>query len=218
MLPEWENPTDAMTQNVPNAQAGTDSPANTVSNTTSMPSLQLASVEQAIRDIELAAQELFRVHVSWWDFYNKILGPQGMVRSRLVSEEQYAQFRRSPAYARIQRMLANLCRRRERGRRGQPIKIITVRVPESIHKALAGEASKLGISINQLCVAKLLQILEPDALEPLTSRSSAQARYSVRPAGTVGFKAASITETERTASHPGESSQENAGQSGTGAE
>ena len=35
------------------------------------------------------------------------------------------------------------------------MKQLTIRVPDSLHRELAGEAKKEGVSLNQLCVIKL---------------------------------------------------------------
>jgi predicted HicB family RNase H-like nuclease len=38
---------------------------------------------------------------------------------------------------------------------GDRLKTIIVRVPDSLHRELKGEAKKEGVSLNQLCLAKL---------------------------------------------------------------
>jgi predicted HicB family RNase H-like nuclease len=40
------------------------------------------------------------------------------------------------------------------------LKVITVRVPESLHKELLQEAKKEGVSLNQLCLTKLARPLD----------------------------------------------------------
>jgi predicted HicB family RNase H-like nuclease len=40
------------------------------------------------------------------------------------------------------------------------LKVITVRIPESLHKELLGESKKEGVSLNQLCLTKLARPLD----------------------------------------------------------
>ena len=40
------------------------------------------------------------------------------------------------------------------------MKMITVRVPDSLHKELLEEAKKEGVSLNQLCLTKLARPLD----------------------------------------------------------
>ena len=42
---------------------------------------------------------------------------------------------------------------------GVPLKIVTVRVPDSLHKELLEEAKTEGVSLNQLCLTKLARPL-----------------------------------------------------------
>jgi predicted HicB family RNase H-like nuclease len=42
----------------------------------------------------------------------------------------------------------------------EPIQMITVRLPKSIHDALLKEAARYGTSMNKLCISKLLQVIE----------------------------------------------------------
>ena len=52
--------------------------------------------------------------------------------------------------------------RKLRGRQppDEPYAIITVRIPQSAHKALSDEAHKFKTSLNRLCVSKLTQHIE----------------------------------------------------------
>ncbi|GEM_PF-827100 len=111
------------------------------------------------------AENLFSQNPNWATFYRQIVGPEGVVRKYFPSPEALAQFRRTETYLRIQRMLTQLRGSRPRARRWEPVKVITVRVPESVHDAIAEEAMQLNVSINKLCIAKLLQIIEADILE-----------------------------------------------------
>ncbi len=129
-------------------------------------STQAAFVDPAaVEEVLCAARRLFEQRSCWPDFYRAILGPEGLINRLFTTPEAQTAFRRSKAYGEIQRMFAALTWRKLRRRRAeQPVKIITVRVPESVHAELAREAARRGISVNQLCVAKLVQLLEAEAL------------------------------------------------------
>ena len=43
---------------------------------------------------------------------------------------------------------------------GEILKVINVRLPNSLHKELLEEAKKEGVSLNQLCLTKLARPLE----------------------------------------------------------
>ncbi len=46
------------------------------------------------------------------------------------------------------------------GEDNKPTRVITVRLPRSLHEALKDEAKNRSTSLNQLCVAKLLQVID----------------------------------------------------------
>ncbi len=110
------------------------------------------------------ARRLFASRCPWPRFYDEILGPKGLLHQLLTTPEAIAEFVRSPAYKEIQDMLTQLRRKKLRRRGGETIKILTVRVPESFHQIIAREAAQAGVSINQLCVAKLIQVIDSKLL------------------------------------------------------
>ena len=67
----------------------------------------------------------------------------------------------SGEYAEIQQMLAKL---RERGGSppdaSEPTRVITVRLPKSLHESLRTEAHEKRTSMNKLCISKLLQMVD----------------------------------------------------------
>lgn len=133
----------------------------------------------AVEEVLRAARQLFEEGCSWPKFYQEILGPDGLIARLFPTPEAQTEFRRSRAYGEIQRMLAALSRRRLRRRRAeQPVKIITVRVPESVHAELAREAAARGTSVNQLCIMKLVQLLEAEALAANSESSPSAAASS----------------------------------------
>ena len=46
----------------------------------------------------------------------------------------------------------------------EPTRVITIRLPRSLHESLRAEAHVRETSMNKLCIAKLLQALEAEAV------------------------------------------------------
>jgi predicted HicB family RNase H-like nuclease len=111
------------------------------------------------------AQELCSQDPDWVMFFREILGIEGAVRKAFATPAEMAEFERSHEYAQIQGMLARL---RERGRgkpsQPEPTRVITVRLPKSLHDSLRAEAHERRTSMNRLCIAKLLQVVDEQLL------------------------------------------------------
>ena len=165
----------------------------------SMPGSPTVCTQDPFDRILQEARRLFASRCPWPRFYDAILGPKGLLHQLLTTPEAIAEFVRSPAYKEIQDMLTQLRRKKVRRRGGETIKILTVRVPESFHQIIAREAAQAGVSINQLCVAKLIQVIDAKLLgTPSPSDSlSGKAEASNRPA-----KAESSAEESRLVSAP----------------
>lgn len=111
---------------------------------------------------QLAAERLRR-EPDWVTFYRDVLGVDGIIDQLFPTFEQRNRFERTPEYAEIQQMLARL---RERNRiqkdTEEPTRVITVRLPQSLHESLRHEAHNLKTSMNKLCISKLLQMIADD--------------------------------------------------------
>ena len=107
------------------------------------------------------AYELFSQSPDWVTFYREILGLHGVVRQNYGSKEALAQFERSDCYAAIQQMLTKLRERTTvQPNPPEPTRIITVRLPKSVHEALRVEAHEHCTSMNKLCISKLVQFID----------------------------------------------------------
>jgi len=109
------------------------------------------------------AAEMFIHQPDWVTYFREVLGVDGIVRKLFSNPEEMAEFEKSLEYADIQQMLAKL---RERGS-GQwddkePTCVITVRLPKSLHVSLKSEAHSRRTSMNQLCISKLLQVVDEE--------------------------------------------------------
>ncbi len=106
------------------------------------------------------ARELFQSKPDWVTFFRETLGVSGAARNVFPEQADYVAFEKSREYAEIQSMVLALRNRKIPGGGGnEPTRVITVRLPESLHEALKAEANDHNTSMNKLCISKLLQVL-----------------------------------------------------------
>ena len=122
-------------------------------------------------------QEAFRVAVAlyeqdpdWVTFFREILGIGGVVRRLFPDDQTLLEFENTPEYAEIQSMLARLRRKSDRGQNREPTRVITVRLPQSLHEALQAQAHLHRTSMNKLCISKLLQVIDDEFTGQTRSR------------------------------------------------
>jgi predicted HicB family RNase H-like nuclease len=111
-------------------------------------------------EVKRAAEEMCSRGLDWVAFYREILGPHGVVRRTFQTRESLAEFKESEAYQEIQEMLARLRHEGPTPADEEPTRVITVRLPKSMHDGLKVEAHEHRISMNKLCISKLLQFIE----------------------------------------------------------
>lgn len=109
------------------------------------------------------AKSLFDQNPDWVTFFREVLGLNGVVRKMFNSAEAMNCFEQSEEFEKIQHMLAKL---RESSQANQntatfePTRVITVRLPKSLHESLRAEAHEKRTSMNKLCISKLLQFID----------------------------------------------------------
>jgi predicted HicB family RNase H-like nuclease len=111
------------------------------------------------------ANEKFLGEPDWVRFYREVLAVDGIVDKLFPTFEQRNQFEKTGDYQEIQQMLAKL-RERNRVQKNcdEPTRVITVRLPQSLHEALRHEAHNYKTSMNKLCISKLLQVIEGELI------------------------------------------------------
>jgi predicted HicB family RNase H-like nuclease len=118
------------------------------------------------QDVFRVADEIYQQRPSWVTFFREVLGVDGIVRQSYSTPEALAHFEQSPEYQKIQQMLAKL---RENdsdlpGGPREPTRVITVRLPKSLHESLRAEAHDRRTSMNKLCISKLLQVIDEELI------------------------------------------------------
>ncbi|NBW86663.1 MAG: hypothetical protein EBR23_07500 [Planctomycetia bacterium] len=107
------------------------------------------------------AERLYAMEPEWVVFFREVLGVDGIVRRTFSDPEALTGFECTPQYARIREMLDGLrCRQRESATRGETQRVVTVRMPRSLHESLKDEAGRMRVSINTLCISKLMKLLD----------------------------------------------------------
>ncbi len=111
------------------------------------------------------AMDMFNNSKDWAGFFREVLGRDDIARRAFPDSASYAQFEKSEEHQQIQQMVNQL---REKNPNfssdddKEPTRVITVRLPKSLHEALKAEAHDRHTSMNQLCIAKLLKMIEDE--------------------------------------------------------
>lgn len=118
------------------------------------------------QEVHRVASELYRQKPDWVTFFREVLGIDGVARRLYPSPDQMAELERSEEYLEIQQMLAKLrTQSTPPPNEAEPTRVITVRLPKSLHESLRTEAHERRTSMNKLCISKLLQMVD-DQLVP----------------------------------------------------
>jgi predicted HicB family RNase H-like nuclease len=113
------------------------------------------------REVHRIATELYCTKPDWATFFRKVLGTDGIVRQMFPTPDEMAELEGSEEYAQIQQMLASLRKKSTPPPDdSEPTRVITVRLPKSLHESLRTEAYERQTSMNKLCISKLLQMVD----------------------------------------------------------
>jgi predicted HicB family RNase H-like nuclease len=123
-------------------------------------SIVLAQSQETYREVLQVADNLYRQDPDWVTFFREVLGIDGIIRRKFPSFEELTKFEQSEEFDRIQKMLVKLREKRNASDpETEPTRVITVRLPKSMHEYLRTEAHDLRTSMNKLCISKLLQVI-----------------------------------------------------------
>jgi hypothetical protein len=117
------------------------------------------AVQAKARRILAFAQEKARQVADWVELHNALFGISGKATVMLPTESERTAFSRTPEAKQIFALFDGLP--------SPPVKdfeetlvtangAISVRLPRSVHAALLAEAKAEGVSLNQLCLSKLV--------------------------------------------------------------
>jgi predicted HicB family RNase H-like nuclease len=141
----------------------------------------LTQSTEKYQEILKAASQLYTSEPDWVTFFREILGVDGIVRRHFTRLEDLTAFEKSPEFEQIQKWLVKLREQKNAtDTESEPTRVITVRLPKSMHEYLRTEAHDLRTSMNKLCISKLLQVIEQDLIP--TERNSAPPSRINKPA------------------------------------
>ena len=118
------------------------------------------------------AERLHSMKPEWVVFFREVLGVDGIVRRTFNTPEALVRFECTPHYARIREMLDELReseRERERPADRETQRVVTVRMPSALHETLKAEADQMRVSINTLCISKLMKLIDSEGQRELTA-------------------------------------------------
>lgn len=130
-----------------------------------MESAQEPAMELDFEDLKQQAYQaallIYRRSQDWVSFFREVLGIGGVVRRMFPDEGALTAFEKTREYTEIQIMLSRL-RYATRDDYEEPTRVITVRLPKSLHESLRVEAHMHHTSMNKLCITKLLQVVDEE--------------------------------------------------------
>jgi predicted HicB family RNase H-like nuclease len=139
------------------------------------------------------ARQLYEQEPDWVTFFREVLGVDGMIRTTFTSLDDLAAFERSPEFEQIQKWLVKLREQRtSTDSESEPTRVITVRLPKSMHEYLRTEAHDLRTSMNKLCISKLLQVIEQDLVPTERTGGGNSDRKPIATAATASVSASPV--------------------------
>lgn len=129
-----------------------------------------------------AAGQLLTHAPSWIAFYRLVFGEQGVLMRLFPKAAERREFEAEPHFLQLHTMLAAL-RSQDLPENDpkEPQRMITLRIPKTLHDQMSLEAQEYGLSVNRLCISRLLQPLQVDLVP-----STQQRPRGKRPAITSG--------------------------------
>ena len=117
--------------------------------------------KERYREVLESAEKLYRQDPDWVTFFRETLGVDGTVRKAFPTFDDLTKFEKSEEFDSIQKLVVRLREKRSAvDMESEPTRVITVRLPKSMHEYLRTEAHDLRTSMNKLCISKLLQVID----------------------------------------------------------
>ncbi len=128
------------------------------------------------------ANDLFGNAPTWVCFYRELMASEGIIHRLFNNDTDFGAFLRTDQYHQIQLMLTALrSRDLPESDPNDPQRMITVRLPKSLHEAMCDEAGRLNISVNRLCISRMLQLLDPKMIPETNSKPRGRKPRSRQP-------------------------------------
>ena len=146
-------------------------------------SMIVEGFEARCQKVLQVAKELHARKPDWVTFFRETLGVSGAARSVFPQQEEYVKFEQSQEFTEIQQLVATLRTRKSASGKNEATRVITVRLPESLHESLKAEAADHNTSMNKLCISKLLQaLIEEEEAQRAAAQQAQQTAAAAKPA------------------------------------
>ncbi|MBL9164590.1 MAG: hypothetical protein JNL18_17815 [Planctomycetaceae bacterium] len=120
----------------------------------------LTQTTEKYQEVLEFAESRYRQNPDWVTFFREVLGVDGAARKTFPTFDELTAFEQSEEFDKIQKLLVKLREKRPSAdTESEPTRVITVRLPKSMHESLRTEAHDLRTSMNKLCISKLLQVI-----------------------------------------------------------
>ena len=120
----------------------------------------LTQTTEKYQEVLEFAESRYRQNPDWVTFFREVLGVDGAARKTFPTYDELSTFEQSEEFDKIQKLLVKLREKRPSAdTESEPTRVITVRLPKSMHESLRTEAHDLRTSMNKLCISKLLQVI-----------------------------------------------------------
>ncbi|MCE2811929.1 MAG: toxin-antitoxin system HicB family antitoxin [Planctomycetota bacterium] len=131
---------------------------------------QSAKFEDRCHWVQQVAAELFGVAPTWTAFYRETLGVDGVAHRIFSESEEYRNYESSDCHSKVLEMLTVLrCKDVSDCDPTEVQKMITIRIPKSLHDRICAEANELDVSVNKLAITRMLQRVDMSML-PLSNQ------------------------------------------------
>lgn len=125
------------------------------------------------------ARRVAQDEAAWADWHNRVFGVDGKFAELFPTEGERLEFSESGHYAQIEKLSDNLRAGKRIDDYTLPVTTasgkLLLRLPKSLHEALASEAQYEGVSLNQLIVSKLAITLRDATKELVQGGTCAEA-------------------------------------------
>ncbi|MGD9632878.1 MAG: toxin-antitoxin system HicB family antitoxin [Pirellulales bacterium] len=113
--------------------------------------------------IVATAKRMLELNPDWVTFYRDLFGVDGWIDREFQWFDDRRRFESTQAYRWLQWQLAELRKTGPAERDDiETQRVVTVRLPRSLHRRLLMEAHEKKTSLNKLCVSKLLQAIDAE--------------------------------------------------------
>jgi len=116
------------------------------------------------REVYERAEALVASKSDWITVFREIFGPSGIAREYFPTTEEMEQFEKTLEFRAVRQFIGQLREQSGDASERVPTRMITVRIPKTLHDSLRTEAHSRKTSLNKLCIWKLLQSLDDDSV------------------------------------------------------